>query len=264
MADADLTLARTMIAALRRAQGRLATLVASLPPEQLTAPSYDTEWTIADVLSHLGSGGEIFGAILEAGLTGREVPGMEAFPVAWERWNAKTPAEQAADAVTANEAFVARMEAATDAELAAFDVALFGMQIDAAMIARMRLSEEGVHTWDVAVALDPDARIDRATVALLLDNLPALAGRTSRPDAPPARIHVHTTDPAAEYLLVTGTGAGLTPWAGDEVGGTLTLPAEAFLRLVYGRLDADHTPTAEITTEGTVDLPALRAAFPGF
>lgn len=264
MADDTVARAHETVGALRRTQDRLAALVPSVAPGSLTAPSYDSEWTIADVLSHLGSGAEIFGEILEAGLAGRAVPGMEAFPVAWERWNAKTAAEQAAGAVVANEAFVARMESATDAELAGFDVALFGMQVDGAMIARMRLSEVAVHTWDVAVTLEPDARIDGDTVALLLDNLPGLVERTSRPDAAPARIHVRTTDPVSEHLLVTGSGAGLTPWAGQAVDGTLTLPAEAFLRLVYGRLDAEHTPASEITIEGTVDLDALRASFPGF
>jgi hypothetical protein len=39
----------------------------------------------------------------------------------------------------------------------------------------------------------------------------------------------------------------------------LVLPAEAFIRLVYGRLDADHTPAVA----GSADLDALRAAFPG-
>ncbi len=40
----------------------------------------------------------------------------------------------------------------------------------------------------------------------------------------------------------------------------MTLPAEAFVRLVYGRLDAAHTPPVD--TDG-VSLDDLRAAFPG-
>ena len=39
------------------------------------------------------------------------------------------------------------------------------------------------------------------------------------------------------------------------------LPAAAFVRLVYGRLDADHTPASAVT-EG-IDLDDLRKAFPG-
>jgi hypothetical protein len=37
--------------------------------------------------------------------------------------------------------------------------------------------------------------------------------------------------------------------------------AEAFIRLVYGRLDADHTPRS-VRADG-VDLGTLRATFPG-
>ena len=41
----------------------------------------------------------------------------------------------------------------------------------------------------------------------------------------------------------------------------LSLPAEAFIRLVYGRLDPDHTP-ASVDARG-VDLDLLRRTFPG-
>jgi hypothetical protein len=42
----------------------------------------------------------------------------------------------------------------------------------------------------------------------------------------------------------------------------LRLPAEALLRLVYGRLDSDHTPAS--VDAGGHPLDSLRRAFPGF
>jgi hypothetical protein len=39
------------------------------------------------------------------------------------------------------------------------------------------------------------------------------------------------------------------------------MPAEAFIRLVYGRLDPDHAPTGVTGDEGTLNL--LRNVFPG-
>jgi len=42
-------------------------------------------------------------------------------------------------------------------------------------------------------------------------------------------------------------------------GPDLELPAEAFVRLVYGRLDPDHTPRVD----GDFDLESLRHVFPG-
>jgi hypothetical protein len=53
----------------------------------------------------------------------------------------------------------------------------------------------------------------------------------------------------------------LLPWDGEGSLAELRLPAEAFLRLVYGRLDREHTPPAD---DNAVDLDQLRAAFPGF
>ena len=50
---------RIWIAVLRNSHERLASLVSPLTPEQLRGPAYPTEWSIAQVLSHLGSGAEI-------------------------------------------------------------------------------------------------------------------------------------------------------------------------------------------------------------
>ena len=268
MPDEAVERAHAMIGALRSAQDRLVALVTPLGPGELTRPSYDDEWTIADVLGHVGSQAEIFGSFLEAGLAGREPPGPDSFPPVWDAWNARAPEQKAADSLAANEAFVARLEGLSDAELAGIDLNLFGMEVDAPTLARMRLSENAAHTWDIAVALDPAARIHPEPVALLMHTLAQLAQYTSRPDHRPEgrelRIHVRTTAPDEEYLLVVGDAVVLTPWTrGDDATAALDLPAEAFLRLIYGRLDVEHTPDAEITVDG-VDLDDLRAIFPGF
>jgi hypothetical protein len=75
---------------------------------------------------------------------------------------------------------------------------------------------------------------------------------------------VHTSTPDRRLRLeVTVQGAQLTPTAPDQPAESvvLTLPGEAFVRLVYGRLDTDHTPP---TVQATgIDLDALRHAFPG-
>ena len=63
------------ISALRHSHDRLRASVQSLGSDQLAQRSYPSEWTIAQVLSHLGSQAEIFGLILQAGLAGQEPPG---------------------------------------------------------------------------------------------------------------------------------------------------------------------------------------------
>jgi hypothetical protein len=56
-------------------------------------------------------------------------------------------------------------------------------------------------------------------------------------------------------------GVCIGAWSAGESLADLSLPTEAFVRLVYGRLDPEHTP-AGATAEG-ISLDELRQAFPG-
>ena len=74
---------------LRTSVARLRGIVEGLAPGQLAAPAYPTEWTIADVLSHLGSGAVILQRRFDDAVAGRETPSDFAQPV-WDEWNAKS------------------------------------------------------------------------------------------------------------------------------------------------------------------------------
>ena len=245
------------VRALRASHDRLSGIVGSLDAEGLRQQSYDSQWSIAQVLSHLGSGAEIFLLNLEAGLTGGDPPGQETFVRIWDTWNARSPEEQASQSVAVNEAMVARVESLTPEQLAAFRVAMFGMNLDITGVLRMRLSEHAVHTWDVAVAVDPAARVSADAVGLLIDGVSPMIGWMSKKAADPAVIAVTTTDPARTFTLDTG-GVTLTPGQA-ETPASLRLTAEELLRLVYGRLDESATVSAS-----KVSLADLRAVFPGF
>jgi hypothetical protein len=78
------------IDALRSSVERLRDLAAPLTEQQLTGGAYPAEWTVAQVLSHLGSGTVITQRRLEDALAGRNTP--EDFPPGvWDAWNAKSP-----------------------------------------------------------------------------------------------------------------------------------------------------------------------------
>jgi uncharacterized protein (TIGR03083 family) len=256
------------ITTLRDSQDRLAKLVGDLDADQLAGRSYDTDWTIAQVLSHLGSQAEIFTLFLEAGLSSSEVPGIEDFHPVWDAWNARGPVEVRDDSVAANERLIVRLEDLDPAQMESFRLALFGTDLDLSGYARMRLSEHAVHSWDVAVALDPTATVADDSVRLLLDSLAALAARVGKAGPEPFRVRVATSDPVRTYLLTVTDAVSLEPADSAEGGaedgtedGAVHLPAEAFLRLVYGRLDPAHTP--ELTESGSRGVADLRAVFPG-
>ena len=72
-----------------------------------------------------------------------------------------------------------------------------------------------------------------------------------------------TTGPERDYVLRNGNEVSLEPGTASDAGGTLRLPAEALIRLVYGRADGDHAKGIALEA-AEVTLEDLRATFPGF
>jgi uncharacterized protein (TIGR03083 family) len=250
----------TWIAALRHSHDRLAEVVTPLDESAVKGQSYDSDWSIADVASHLGSQAEIFGLILEAGLTGGPAPTGADFGPIWDVWNAKQPAEQVTDSLAADAAFLHRLEHTSRSERDGFTVNAFGMDVDLPTLLSMRYAEHAIHTWDIAVALDPAALVAPQAVELLVDRLETVAARSGRPSevaSPPLR--VRTAEPARE--VVVGVAPEVFVSEAEEFAeADIVLPAESFVRLVYGRLDVDHTPSG---IQGDERIPLLRTVFPG-
>jgi uncharacterized protein (TIGR03083 family) len=258
----DVVLERAL-AALRHSRDHLAAVVGSLTGDEVERPSYHS-WSIAQVLSHLGSGAEIFQLRLAAGFPGGSSPGDDEIHPIWDRWNAMPPQQQVRDGLTADDELVAALTDAAAKDDGSWRLDLFGSEQDLVGLVQMRLGEHALHTWDVAVALDPAATLPDDAVALVVDRLDALVAWTGRL-RPGLQVRVETTGAERALLLAeAGERAALTPTeragAGNEVP-TLRLPAEAFVRLVYGRLDAAHTPEG-VQADG-LDLDDLRKAFPG-
>ena len=88
------SLADRTIAALRAEHDSTSTAVAALTDDQLTGPSGAAEWTVASVLSHLGSGSVISLAGLQVALGLRESLPDGFNQSVWDRWNAMNPTEQ--------------------------------------------------------------------------------------------------------------------------------------------------------------------------
>ena len=85
------SLTNRTITNLRDLHDELAGLVPTLTEDQLSGQSGASEWSVAQVLSHLGSGSEISLASYQAALTGTPAPGVEFNQTIWDRWNAWVP-----------------------------------------------------------------------------------------------------------------------------------------------------------------------------
>lgn len=254
--------ADVLLAALRNSRARLVEVATPLTAEQVREQSYDTDWSIAQVLSHMATGSIFFKFILEAGLAGEPAPGIDVMRPIWDEWNAKSPDDQARDAVVTDGALLAAFEALDAQQRDDWQLDFFGIDADFARLVQMRLSEHSVHTWDFVVALDPKALLLPDAVDLLVDTLSPLVARVGKPLDHQLVVGIETDNPNRNFVLtVDADGATLEPLdARFEADRLLALPAEAFIRLVYGRLDADHTPP------GVDDpiLDVLRSVFVGF
>src|SRR3954468_19389144 len=97
---------RAHVDALRSSVERLHDLAEARSEEDLTSGAYPAEWTVAQVLSHLGSGAVIMQRRLEDALAGQDTPDDFA-PGVWSSWNAKRPVAQRDDALVADAALLA-------------------------------------------------------------------------------------------------------------------------------------------------------------
>jgi uncharacterized protein (TIGR03083 family) len=254
-------------AALWASHRRLDDATRSLTDEQIAGPSYCSDWSTAQVLSHIGSSAQVFGLLLEAGLAGAQAPGREEFSRIWDLWNAMSPTEQARTSLAADSSFLQRVDAIPGEQLDALQMTLFGSPADATKLLGMRLSEHAIHTWDVAVIRDPSAEIPPDAVASMIDRLDQVAAHSGKREAGPLEVEITTADPHRVFRLsvsdaVTLTAAGTTSASATGAPTSkVRMPAAALVRLVYGRLDPSHTP-AGIDADG-VDLDVLRGVFPG-
>ena len=210
---------------------------------------------MAQVLSHLGSGAVIAGHRVDQALGGPEIDSQ---PI-WDEWNAKDPDAMVLDGLAADAALMDRLDALTTDERASFAVPLGPMS-----------SLRRVHRVPGQRAHPP--HLGRRG-GLLPGGRPAGRGPDDRP---PGRaddrrfagkatgsirtLEVATTGPDDRYSVqLTPDGVVVTP---SEAHGPadMVLSAEALVRLVYGRLDPDHTPGFK---GAEADLDELRRAFPG-
>jgi uncharacterized protein (TIGR03083 family) len=256
---------RHVIAALRRSHDRLVSLVESLPPGGVTAPSYCDDWKIAQVLSHLGSGAEISLLGLNAVLAGDPPPERERYLEIWAKWDALEPDAMAEQAILTDQQHVSRFEDLDDAALEALAMPSFdGRILDASGAVAMRLSEHALHTWDIEVMGDEQAVLSASAVAVLTPLISDRIGRLARgpkPELAPTAVAVEATDPATALTIEIGDEVVVGD-SGDATT-TLVIPSEALFRLINGRMDSGHTPESVAIT-GSLRLDDLRALFPGF
>ena len=192
-------------------------------------------------------GAEITRKRLTGALAGAPPLELEDAEKIWARWNAMPPEQQAAEMLKADRACGEDLERLDEATRRELRVPRPGGEFyDLATQLSLELNEHALHAWDAAVTFDTDARLAPGSV-------PLLGGR---------RLLVRTSDPE-HWLAIDLAGEPRILQVDPDRRPDLVIPAEALLRLCYGRLDSNHTP-AGIHLEPPLDLDDLRATFNGY
>jgi uncharacterized protein (TIGR03083 family) len=223
------------------------------------ASAFPTEWSIADTMSHIGSGAVILKQNFENVVNGSESDAGFNQSV-WDEWNAKAPADQIKDALVADEALLLALEALPEENRATFATKFGPFDLDFDGFVALRLGEEALHAWDVEVSLDPLATLSSDVAEVILEGLGRLVSFTGKAKGRTNEVTVRTTEPSRDLTIVfSGDSVSLvsTSHSGEI---DLQLPAESFVRLVYGRLDLENTSPGVRNRA----LDELKTAFPGF
>ena len=207
------------------------------------APSWCDGWAVQDVAAHMAESNDRFFQIVSAALQNGPVP---------EFTPASRAERQAAVKARGGKAIVTQLQ---ERGYATFDllegasgealgrtVTVPAGTLSLAQIAPQRLSECTLHSWDIRYGRDAAATLDAAAVPLLLDGIIAAAPRLASKGAAMAQQAVYrielTGSGAGDVTLAIGDGAlKANRGAPAESVVTLRMPAEAFIRLVWGRLD---------------------------
>lgn len=255
------------VAELRTEHDSLVSLLNSLNTSDLDRMSYASEWTIAQVLSHLGSGAEINLSNLRGALGTSEPISKDTYPQLWERWDSLTPIDQGSQFEQMHGELVAALEDVEAGRLAGLQIPTAMGTLSGKTVVGMRLREAAIHAWDVAVALDGGAVLREETAGILADQLPDIMKRAA--DGPAAtaldldRVDIVASHPEKSFQLHLSDPATLSAAADAPTSAVLRLPTEALVRLVYGRLDPEHQPdSVEERPDGL--LARLRTVFTGF
>lgn len=244
---------------LRDSVQHLAQVASEIAPADYTTPAYPSDWSIADTFSHLGSGAVIGQRRFEDSTAQRESdPGFNTS--VWDEWNAKDPVAQVVDCLASDAALLACLESATEAQRKEFHFSMGPFAFDFEGLVGLRLGEHVLHTWDVEVPFNPQATLPNDEANAILDSIQFIVSRTGKPTGEVKNVTLRTSDPARDFSMVLDLDSVDFVETRHEVPVDLVIPAEALVRLIYGRLDDEHT--ADSLTSNVIK--DLRPVFPGF
>jgi uncharacterized protein (TIGR03083 family) len=208
------------------------------------APSHCKGWAAKDVVAHLLLGGRMFGGAMRAAMDGTDMPPFDRARMEADRATlAALPQEQALDELGELTAEQSAFLDGLDAEAAARSVTLPFGTLTMWQLAAVRLNEVAIHHWDVRAGATRDAEISPEAVPALSMMAGQRMGMLARGEKTDGTWQLDVSAPqggalgAPLTLRVQGDEVTVQPGPAQNPDARLVLDGDAFIRLVWGRLD---------------------------
>jgi uncharacterized protein (TIGR03083 family) len=188
------------------------------------------DWTVADLVYHLGEVHYFWGQIAERRLSAPDDVETPARP----------PDDELVDWARAQAEHLQEVLAAADPAVAVWT---WAAQQDIAFIQRRMAQETAVHRWDAQSAAGEAGPIDAAIASDGVDEFLTHMLPDARTDRPPisGSVHLHATDTPGEWLVREEDGGGLTVTAEHTKGDAAVRgPASDLLLVLWRRKGLDE------------------------
>jgi uncharacterized protein (TIGR03083 family) len=244
---------------------RLRAYLERLDPDGWIEQSYCTDWLVYQVVSHIGSGSRIGAMRVNAWVNGGAPVGREVMQGVWGLFDSLGPGQMFSAFSDAAGQYLATEDATPDSA-GVLEVDGFAGHRPLAVYQLARVWELASHSWDVYVARDRSARLDRDAVALLAAgmqhiNLPLDKERGAALSQKPVVFRL--LDSGAAYTLdPTTERPRLQPGETSDAPLVVEGPDEEVVRFLSGRhYVPGATPRLKVVTGSPQDLANLRRAF---
>lgn len=247
------------LTALRSSVEHLTSLIGDVDVLVPESPAFPSEWSIADTMSHLGSGAVIMKANAED-VIARRSGAADFNQSVWDVWNAKSPSDQVTDALVAIATLQECLESLTEDQRRDFRFVMGPFDLDFDGYVGLRLNEQALHTWDIEVVLDPAATLSDEVAGAIIDDLGTIVRLAGAAHGDEKLVRVRTSAPARDLALIFSGDAIELQAARDSDEVDVRISSEAFIRMVYGRLASLPDSSADDREQ----IESLRTSFPGF
>jgi uncharacterized protein (TIGR03083 family) len=243
----------------------------SHPSSYAEQDSYCANWKNYQVVSHLGSGAELFQKSLETSLDGKEAVTADTRQAVWGHFDGLAPQAVYPEFRDRMDKLVGYLEELPESKQNEI-VPTFAGEMPLPKALLTRLNEVSLHSWDILVTQNPNLGLPDESAALLLplvvERLPHRAKRDGLDELQGRPIGFDITGAGArQFSLHPGTEqASVEDGLSSNRLFTVKTSAEAFQRLVAGRQpiqDAISSGKAEVTG-ATESVQTLNKIFPGY